>query len=642
MNPFPLLNKSLTNTLPHNRSVRDPVHIGPNTSSISITALPADDVLPIVFSYLSLNDLVSLEKTCTLFNRVIRQYHLKECALYYHLFENTGKNEEADFEYWANREYQRLKLFFTANNHQILALPARKELKKPFLHFHLLRELICSHTYEFKLLMQFPNVALWGCAVSPCGRFLLTQSSAVHLVVWRFDAMCNKRVVGSARNSFHDDAPVFSSTGKDFITSTLTTVFISSIDNDENWHQAAQINFNLRVTFKKFTPSGCLALFCCSNTLTMDERVEEMNIWVWGRDRQGCWSEQTVIKHDSKIMGVRIAPAEQHILSHSKDNIIKIHSRDKDGNWSANGVIYHQNKINNLDFSTCGRHILTHSKDLTARIWTCNEQGQWAEQKILRHSDEIRHALISDSGDSVATCAGSTVQLWTYTDAWRQRVTPHCDETITSIQFSPSGEHLLVGTQQGRIMLLDRQGGAQYLVNRGAEVCRSVFSESGNCAVTILKNHIGIIWSFNNHGCKAQGRIYHNEGIERVLFLQHDRQIMSWARCGDRIKVWSYCDNGTWKESTAIKLGAIRYLWGLQQTPVDFSSRQYLLITNSNEIWGRDEKGCWRRKGKIPLRCLGDETTRILPCQSRLLLCNSAGDADEIWEIYPGKTVNSS
>ena len=181
----------------------------------------------------------------------------------------------------------------------------------------------------------------------------------------------------------------------------------------------------------------------------MDERVEEMNIRVWGRDRQGCWSEQTVIKHDSKIKGVRIAPAEQHILSHSKDKIIKIHSRDKDGNWSANGVIYHQNKINNLDFSACGRHILTHSKDLTARIWTCNEQGQWVEQKILRHSDEIRHALISDSGGSVAACAGSTVQLWTYTDAWLQRVTPHCDETITSIQFSPSGEHLLFGTKQG-------------------------------------------------------------------------------------------------------------------------------------------------------------------------------------------------
>ena len=642
MHPFPLLNKSLTNTLPHTRSVRDPVHIGPNTSSLSITALPADDVLPIVFSYLSFNDLINLEKTCTLFNRVIRQYHLKESALYYHLFENTGTNKEADFEYWANREYQRLKLFFAANNHQILALPARKELKEPFLHFHLLRELIYSHTYEFKLLMQFPNVGLWGYVVSPCGRFLLTQSSDVHLDIWRYDARCNQQVVGSAPNSFITDAPIFSSTGKDFMSSTYYTAFISSIDNNENWHQAAQIKLNRRITLKKFSPSGCLALFCCSDTQAPHELVEEMKIRVWGRDRQGCWAEQTVIKHDSKIMSVRIAPAEQHILSHSKDNIIKIHSRDEAGNWYANGVIYHQNKVNNLHFSACGRHIFTHSKDLTARIWTCNDYGQWAEQKILRHSDEIRHALISDSGDSVATCAGSTVQLWTYTDVWLQQVTPHCDETITSIQFSPSGEHLLVGTQQGRIMLLDRQGGAQHLVKQGAEVCRSVFSESGNCAVTILKNHIGIIWRFNTHGCKAQGRIYHNERIERVLFLQHDRQIMSWAGCEDRIKVWSYCDNGTWKESTAIELGARCYLWGLKQTPVDFSFRQYLLITCSNEIWGRDEKGCWRRKGKIPLRRPGDETTRFLPCQSRLLLCNSTGDADEIWEIYPGKTAGES
>lgn len=641
MNPFPLLNKSITNTLPHNRSVRDPVHIGPNTSSISITALPADDVLPIVFSYLSLNDLVSLEKTCTLFNRVIRQYHLKECALYYHLFENTGTNEEADFEYWANREYQRLKLFFTANNHQTLALPARKELKKPFLHFHLLRELICSHTYEFKLLMQFPSVGLWARVVSPCGRFLLTQSSDVRLDIWRYDAMCNKRVVGSAPNSWYNDAPVFSSTGKDFITATFTTAFISSIDNDENWHQAAQIKFVFRVTMKKFSPSGCLALFCCSNTQTLDEWVEEMNIRVWGRDRQGCWAEQTVIQHNSKIMGVRIAPAEQHILSHSKDNIIKIHSRDEAGNWSANGVIHHHDKIKNLHFSACGRHILTHSKDLTARIWTCNEQGQWAEQKILRHSDEIRHALISDSGDSVATCAGSTVQLWTYTDVWLQQVTPHCDETITSIQFSPSGAHLLVGTQQGKITLLDRQGGAQHLVERGAEVHRSIFSESGNCAVTILKNHIGIIWSFNIYGAKAQGHIHHNDQIERVLFLQQDRQIISWAECEGRIKVWSYCENGTWTESPAIEVGARCSYPGLKQTPVDFSSRHYLLITDYKDIWGRDEKGCWRRKGKIPSWGCGGETTRLLPCQSRLLLYNSTGNANEIWEIYPGKTVNS-
>ena len=653
MTPFPLLNKSWMNPLHCNhtkpgRESANICHIA-NTSSFSITAIPEDDVLPIVFSYLSFNDLVSLEKTCRLFNRVIRKYHLKESAFYFNLFKNTDPHREAGFDYWADREYQRLKVFFTANNHQVLAIPARKELKQPFLHFHMLRELIYCRAYEFKLVTQLPNKAIWTRKLSPCGRFLLTQNSEDHLEMWRYDATCNPQMVARVPHNCGALPPIFSRTGRDLMTLNSDNVFIWSIDNNQNWRQTVQINYNSSFIGSMFSPSGCLYLFYSSYRYVRapGERDEGTNIRVWGRDQQGCWTEQAVIEHDNKIMGVKIAPTEQHILSYGRDNIIKIHSRNDAGNWFPNGVIYHQAKVNNPCFSVCGRHILTNSEDLTARIWSCNDHGQWAEQQILPHSERIRHAIFSDSGRSVATCAGSTLNLWTYyTGLWQQQTTPHCNEIITSIQFSPS-EHLVVGTRQGRIMLLDGQGGVQHLVKRGAEVCRTIFSASGNRAVTTLNNQTAIIWSLNSHGGKVEGCMCHFGEIRFVHFLQQDRQILSWTGYDGKVKVWRHCVDGTWKNSTVIDLGNTGYFRGPNNKASNFSSREHLLYTGNDEIWGHDEKGYWRRKGKIPIlrRTRGDSflpfprvtngAACFLPCQSHLLLHNPIEKTEEIWEILP-------
>ena len=101
--------------------------------------------------------------------------------------------------------------------------------------------------------------------------------------------------------------------------------------------------------------------------------------------------------------------------------------------------------------------------------------------------------------------------------------------------------------------------------------------------------------------------------------------------------MWSHCADGTWKKSTVIELGSCEFFCGLEHFTNNFSSREHLLCTYNNEIWGHDEKGCWRRKGKIPyLR----KNARFLPCQSRLLLYNPIEKTEEIWEIFPsGKTV---
>ena len=639
MNPFPLLNKSWMNSLHCNNTKpgREPDNIRhiANTSSLSITAIPEDDVLPIVFSYLSLNDLVSLEKTCRLFNRVIRKYHLKESAFYYNLFENTDTHKEVGFDYRADKEYQRLKAFFTANNHQVPAIPERKELKEPFLHFHMIRELIYCHAYEFKLVMQFPNETAQTRPLSPCGRLLLTQNSQDHLEMWRYDAICNRQLVARVPHNCGDVGPFFSSTGRDLMTINFDTVLIWSIDNNQNWHQTAQINFNSPVACGLFSPSGCFALFYCSYDYhrVPGERNEGMNIRVWGRDRQGCWTEQTVIEHDDQIRGVKFAPTEQHILSHSRDHIIKIHSRDDAGNWFPCRISCSQVRFDSLCFSACGRRILSKSEGLIVRIWSYNDQGQWAEQKILRHDERIRHAIFSDSGRRVATCAGSTLSLWAYNGLWVQQATPPCDEIISSIQFSPS-EHLVVGTRQGRIMLLNCQGEVQHLVERGAEASRTIFSASGNRAVTMRNDHRAIIWSPNTQGGKVEGCMNHRGlgHIQFVHFLQQDRQILIWTGFDVRVSVWSHCADGTWNKSTVIELGSPESFRGLEQITDNFSSREHLLCTYHNEIWGHDEKGCWHRKGKIPyLR----KNARFLPCQSRLLLYNPIEKTEEVWEIYP-------
>ena len=638
MTPFPLLNKSWVNPLHCNqtkpgRESANIRHIA-NTSSLSITAIPEDDVLPIVFSYLSFNDLVSLEKTCRLFHRVIRKNHLKESAFFYNLFKNTDTHKEAGFDYWADREYQRLKVFFQANNHQVLTIPARKELKQPFLHYHMLRELIYCHDYEFKLVTQLPSKAIWTRKLSPCGRFLLTQNSEDHLEMWRYDATCNPQMVARVPHNCRALPPHFSRTGRDLMTLNSGNVFIWSIDNNQNWRQAAQIKLNSSIAGSIFSPSGCLYLcYSYGYARAPGGGDEGMHIRVLGRDRQGCWTEQTVIEHDNKIRDVKIAPTEQHILSHSRDNIIKIHSRDDAGNWFPSGVIYHQDWVNNLCFSACGRHILTNSEDFTAKIWSFNDHGEWAEQMTLRHAERIRQAIFSDSGRSVATCAGSTLNLWTYcTGLWLQQTAPPCNDIITSIQFSPS-EHLVVGTRQGRIMLLDCLGGVQHLVERGAEVCRTIFSAFGNRAVTTLNDYTAIIWSLN--GGKEEGRMHHNGEIRFVHFLQQERQILSWTGFDGQIKVWSHCADNTWKNSTVIELGYASYFCGLDNKISNFSFREHLLYTGNNEIWGHDEKGCWRRKGKIPHLRRTSEAACFLPCQSHLLLHNPIKKREEIWEILP-------
>ena len=151
----------------------------------------------------------------------------------------------------------------------------------------------------------------------------------------------------------------------------------------------------------------------------------------------------------------------------SKDNLNCTCMFDKRGNFKeANPtcpVTGHIGSVLSVCFDHTGKKLASGGGpgDNSVRVWSA-ESGAPIGPPLNGHSDEVNGVCFSPDGSKLASCSDDrSVKIWNLIT--RECVSTYVDSEVLGISYSPSGDTLTVGCNNGKALLVDL-GRAKYFV----------------------------------------------------------------------------------------------------------------------------------------------------------------------------------
>jgi WD40 repeat protein len=235
---------------------------------------------------------------------------------------------------------------------------------------------------------------------------------------------------------------------------------------------------------------------------------------------------------------ISFSPDSKHIALGSIDNKIKLLDLSTDEDvielFSLEG---HTAEVTSVAFSPDGKRLTSGSKDETVRIWDI-KKGK--EVLSLKH-DYIDSVCFTPSGSHVMSLAWDCIQMWAVKTGdciWSHYV----GIDITSFDLSPDGMHIVAGSGNGRLWLLNctAEGGVtkERKFEGHTERVRSVvFSPDGAYVASGSDDKTVRVWNFKTEKEAAKPFEGHTSVVLSVHFSPDGTRIVSGA--GDNsILVW--------------------------------------------------------------------------------------------------------
>ncbi|XP_050397784.2 telomerase protein component 1 [Patella vulgata] len=169
--------------------------------------------------------------------------------------------------------------------------------------------------------------------------------------------------------------------------------------------------------------------------------------------------------HTTSVRDVAYSPSGRHIASASLDGMVKL--------WSAlNGtqvgnIQGHSLPINKLTFTATGHNLVTVSDDQKVKIWS--EYLGVPVHCLGSESDGpvTSVALSSDGCHLVAGYHEGQIRGYDVKSGMRQYSVKHSSSAVKVIKFTTGDKNILIGVDNGNIMLLTQFGGQKVSLLRG-------------------------------------------------------------------------------------------------------------------------------------------------------------------------------
>ncbi len=169
-------------------------------------------------------------------------------------------------------------------------------------------------------------------------------------------------------------------------------------------------------------------------------------------------SELATYPHDSPVFCLAISPDGSTLATGTGDGMLGTTLPDLVTTWDvATGqrnwqLLGHASDIMSAAYSPDGATLATGSSDGTVREWN-SETGELIQRLVL-HNFGVPCVRYSPDGRNLAAACSGTVTLWQPPDPKPKKVL-HCYHGVYSVAFSPDGEFLAAGTDDGLVAIWD-------------------------------------------------------------------------------------------------------------------------------------------------------------------------------------------
>ncbi|MFC1792772.1 protein kinase [Planctomycetota bacterium] len=226
--------------------------------------------------------------------------------------------------------------------------------------------------------------------------------------------------------------------------------------------------------------------------------------------------------HADSIWALAISPDGKRIVSGSEDKTVRVW--DVVSGRELMILRGHTSKVEAVAFSPDGKRIASGSDDKTIRIWDATD-GR--ELMILRgHNNGIISIEFSPDGRFIASGSRGDkgIKIWhTVTGKYR---TLQGDDYSRCVAFSPDGQHIIFGGEDGVVRVLDIADGNELMTLRGHNgvICSVAFSCDGMRIVSCGYDNTIRIWDAET-------------GIEQRVLRGHEACVSSasFSPDGDKI-----------------------------------------------------------------------------------------------------------
>ncbi len=346
------------------------------------------------------------------------------------------------------------------------------------------------------------------------------------------------------------------------------------------------------------------------NWLLLTDNQSAVSVWDWESGREDKLKFDT----GTENYCARIDASGQRIVTIGgrRVQLWKFDSQQKvvssnDESLGSKRILGPHYGISKVSFAPDDSRIATGDRSGHVKLWQLETQGEhyMLQYRLPRQSNRtiVAAQFHPRSSKTLLTAWEDLLILWTYNgEKWieqkRKSLTP--DERISYVDYSPSGNQLLVGSQNGacevwnadNLSLETRMQGA---IRHSQPINCGVFSQDEQLIVTGSddKNARGILWKQDQGQWKSVSNIMgHSGGITAAAFSPiHQRRLLTGSRDGTA-KLW---DISRWTalgdkpvDQTSANTPTIEELLTLsghvdEVTAVEFDHTGQYLITASQD-----------------------------------------------------------